>query len=140
MTRRRLPGPLLEKLSCARAAAPQSTRQGGQAYGITEALRLLGWDPDSVEVQLAAWDRAHPLPPGLRPCCRTDPAGGHRGTCTESVMMSGAERQIVPPGWHQAAPLDAYPDLFICSCGLTFRSADGYAVCPNAAAPGCGPV
>ena len=28
----------------------------------------------------------------LRPCCGTDPSGGHRGTCGNSVMMSGEFR------------------------------------------------
>ena len=26
---------------------------------------------------------------GLRPCCGTDPGGGHRGTCRNSFMNTG---------------------------------------------------
>jgi hypothetical protein len=33
---------------------------------------------------------------------------------------------------HYVFPLDAYEDAFRCSCGQVFKSASGFARCPNA--------
>src|SRR5690242_12431596 len=37
---------------------------------------------------------------------------------------------------HHVAPLDAYDDSFWCTCGNTFRSSSGWAICPKAIVKG----
>lgn len=89
--RRRLPDSLLEHLSDARAAAAQSDAYSGKHDGIMAATRCLGWDSFEVIAQVDDFDTRNPRDSVLRPCCRTNPAGGHTGTCLESLMMSGRE-------------------------------------------------
>jgi len=97
---RKIPDSLLEQLSDARAAVPQSRACWAKLHGMWTALQALGWHPDQITAQTDEYDRRHPRDPALRPCCRTDPFGGHRGTCLESVMYNGSEGYIEAEGFH----------------------------------------